>query len=173
MSSSLNWMPPAKKIGRRHTNERKTDTRLCGIGLDIPCDPYWGWLSWFSRTLSHFVSFKNRNHWAQFERCLISSSDHDAICIKFDFVESEKVSTREHTRFGQLRETYIRQLVWKCPLCNDYHCGKWRWQHEFKFWSNLITFRIALMILQKIMNPIVLSPALGKIDWLSSLYLFR
>ena len=42
---------------------RDTACWLCGKGLDMPCDSYWGWLSWFYRTLSHFVSFKNRNHW--------------------------------------------------------------------------------------------------------------
>ena len=47
-------------------------------------------MSWFSKTLSHFVSFKNRNHCPPFESCLISSLDHGAICIKLDLVESEK-----------------------------------------------------------------------------------
>ena len=45
--------------------------------------------------LGHLViSFlsKNRNHWPQFESCLISSSDQGAICIKFDLVESKKSS---------------------------------------------------------------------------------
>ena len=41
---------------------------------------------------SHFVSFKNRNHWPQFESCLISSSDHGTICIKLNLVESDKSS---------------------------------------------------------------------------------
>ena len=59
--------------------------------LDMPCDSYWGWLSWFHRTLSHFISFTNRNHWPQFESCLKSSSDHGTICIKLDLVECEKV----------------------------------------------------------------------------------
>ena len=45
---------------------------------------------WFSRTFNHFVSFKNRNHWPQFESCLKSSSDHGATCIKLDLVESER-----------------------------------------------------------------------------------
>ena len=39
---------------------RDTACRLRGKGLDMPCDSYLGWLSWFSRTISHFVSFKNR-----------------------------------------------------------------------------------------------------------------
>ena len=69
---------------------------LCRKGLVMPC-----WLSWFSRTRSHFVSNKNRNHWLQFESCFISSSDHGAICIKLDLDESEKSSallkcTRNH-----------------------------------------------------------------------------
>ena len=72
---------------------------LRGKGLDMPCDPYWGWLLWFSRTLSHFVSFKNRNLWPQFESCLKSSSDRDAICIKLNLVKSEKFSAwRKYTR---------------------------------------------------------------------------
>ena len=66
--------------------------RLRGKGLDMPCDSYWGWLSWFSRTLIHFVSFKNRNLRSLFESCLKSSSDQGAICIKLDLVESEKFS---------------------------------------------------------------------------------
>ena len=71
---------------------RDTACRLRGKGLNMPCDSYWGWLSWFYRTPSHFVSFKNRNHWPQFESCLKSSSDRSAICIKLDLVESEKFS---------------------------------------------------------------------------------
>ena len=71
---------------------RDTACRLLGKGLDMPCDSYWGWLLWFYRALSHFVSFKNRNHWLQFESCLKSSLDHCAICIKLDMMESEKSS---------------------------------------------------------------------------------
>ena len=87
--------PLGRKPGGSTRAEEKslqdTACRLRGKGLDMPCDSYWGWLSWFYRTLSHFISFKNRNHWLQFESCLKSSSDHGAICIKLDLVESEKV----------------------------------------------------------------------------------
>ena len=69
---------------------RHTACRLRGKGLDMPCDSYWGWLSGFTRTLSHFVSFKKCNYKLQFESCLKSSSDHGATCIKLDLVESEK-----------------------------------------------------------------------------------
>ena len=74
--------------------QRDTACRLREKGLDISCDFYWGWLLWFYRTLSHFVSFKNRNHWLQFESCFKSSSDRGAICIKLDLVESEKLEHR-------------------------------------------------------------------------------
>ena len=87
--------PLGRKLGGSTQTEEKplrdTACWLRGKGLDMPCDSYWGWLLWFYRTLSHFVSFKNRNHWPQFESCLKLSSDHSAICIKLDLVESEKV----------------------------------------------------------------------------------
>ena len=88
--------PPGRKPGEGTQAEEKpiqdTACRLSKKGLDMPCDSYQDWLSWFSRILSHFVSFKNRNHWLQFQSCLISSSDHGAICIKLDLEESEKSS---------------------------------------------------------------------------------
>ena len=84
---------------------RDTACRLRGKGVDMPCDSYWGWLPWFSRTLSHFISFKNRNHWPQFESCLKSSSDRGAICVKLDLVESDMFSAwRIYTRNLNSRE---------------------------------------------------------------------
>ena len=88
--------PLVRKLGGRHMNRRKTNVcRLHGKRLDMPCDSYWGWLSWFSRMLSHFVSIKNKNHWPQFESCLILSSDHSAICIKLDLVKNKVFSMYE------------------------------------------------------------------------------
>ena len=88
--------PLRRKTGEGTQVEEKpiqdTACQLHGKGLDMPCDSYWGWLSWFSLTLSHFVSFKNRNHRQQFESCLILSADHSTICIKLDLVKSEKFS---------------------------------------------------------------------------------
>ena len=83
---------PWEEANEQKKNQYETVCWVRGKGLDMPCDSYWGWLSWFSRTFSHFVSFKNRNHWLQFESCLKSSSDYGAICIKLDLVESEKFS---------------------------------------------------------------------------------
>ena len=93
------WKENLKEAHERKKNRYETACRLRGKGLDMPCDSYWGWLSWFYWTLSHFVSFKNMNHWLQFESCLKSSSDCGAICIDLDLVESEKFSAwRKYTR---------------------------------------------------------------------------
>ena len=81
---------------KAHQRKKYRSETLCADcvekRLDMPCGSYWGWLTWFSRTLSHFVSFKNRNHWLQFESCLISSSDYGAICMNLDLAESGKSS---------------------------------------------------------------------------------
>ena len=89
---------------------------LRGKGLDMPCDSYWGLLSWLYRTLSHFVSLKKRNHWPQFES-LKSSSDHGAICIKLDLVESEKVfSMKEIHVEPPFPCDYVRNGYCKCII---------------------------------------------------------
>ena len=79
--------PLGRKPGGSTRAEENRFETLCADCVEK--GSYWGWLSWFYRTLSHFVSFKNRNHWLQFESCLKSSSDRGAICIKLDLVESE------------------------------------------------------------------------------------
>ena len=90
-------VPWEKEPGESTRAEEKpiqdTAWRLRGKGLAMPCGSYCGWLSWFSMTLSHFVAFKNENHWLQFESCLKSSSDPGAICIKLDLIESERFSS--------------------------------------------------------------------------------
>ena len=111
--------PLGRKPGGSTQVEEKllqdTMCRLCGKGLDMPCDSYWGWLSWFYRTLSHFVSFKNRSHWPQFESCLKSSSDHGAIRIKLDLVESEKVFS--------MKEIHA-ELPFPCDYVRNGYCKR-------------------------------------------------
>ena len=36
-------------------------------------------------------------------------------------------------------------ISWKCPWCNSYRRRKWTRRHEFKFWTRLIAFHIALI----------------------------
>ena len=35
--------------------------------------------------------------------------------------------------------------ITRCPWCNGYHRRKWTWWYEFKSWTRLIAFHIALM----------------------------
>ena len=34
---------------------------------------------------------------------------------------------------------------WRCPCCNGYRRRKWTWRYEFKSWTRLIAFHIALI----------------------------
>ena len=42
----------------------------------------------------------------------------------------------------------IEEMRW--PWCNGYHRRKWTRQHEFKSWTRLIAFHIALIPLGKV-----------------------
>ena len=39
---------------------------------------------------------------------------------------------------------------WRCPWCNGYRCRIWTRRHEFKSWTRLIAFHIALIPLGKV-----------------------
>ena len=41
-------------------------------------------------------------------------------------------------------------VIWRCPWCNCYRRRKWTRQHEFKSWTRLIAFHIALIPLGKV-----------------------
>ena len=41
-------------------------------------------------------------------------------------------------------------ICWKCPWCNGYRRRKWTRRHEFKSWTRLIAFHIALIPLGKV-----------------------
>ena len=46
---------------------------------------------------------------------------------------------------------YIEHLsVWRCPWCNCYRRRKWTRRHEFKSWTRLTAFHIALISLGKV-----------------------
>ena len=50
----------------------------------------------------------------------------------------------------------LDNYIWRCPWCNGYRRRKWTRRHEFKSWTRLIAFHIALIPLGKGMNPIIL-----------------
>ena len=39
---------------------------------------------------------------------------------------------------------------WRCPWCSSYRRRKWTRRHEFKSWTRLVTFHIALIPLGKV-----------------------
>ena len=41
-------------------------------------------------------------------------------------------------------------IHWRCMWCNSYRRWKWTRRHEFKFWTRLIAFHIALIPLGKV-----------------------
>ena len=47
-------------------------------------------------------------------------------------------------------KTFISTSTWRCPWCNGYCRRKWTRRHEFKSWTRLITFHIALIPLGKV-----------------------
>ena len=44
----------------------------------------------------------------------------------------------------------VYQHFWWCPWCNGYRCRKWTRQLEFKSWTRMIAFHIALITLGKV-----------------------
>ena len=44
----------------------------------------------------------------------------------------------------------ISHQKWRCPWCNGYRRRKWTRRHEFKSWTRLIAFHIALIPLGKV-----------------------
>ena len=46
--------------------------------------------------------------------------------------------------------TYLSLLSWRCPWCNGYCRRIWTYRHEFKSWTWLIAFHIALIPLGKV-----------------------
>ena len=84
-------------------------------------------------------------------------------------------------KVGRPARTYIQQLCedtgcspedlpeamndregWWCPWCHGYRRRKWTRRHEFKSWTRLMAFHIALIPFEKGMNSIILPPARGK-----------
>ena len=47
-------------------------------------------------------------------------------------------------------EIIIIIIIWRCSWCNGYCRRKWTQRHEFKSWTRLIAFHIALIPLGKV-----------------------
>ena len=55
-----------------------------------------------------------------------------------------------HRALVNLAFIYIYIIFRRCPRCNGYHRRKWTRLHEFKSWTRLIAFHIALIPLGKV-----------------------
>ena len=53
-------------------------------------------------------------------------------------------------------------FLWRCLWCNGYYRRKWTRRHEFKSWTRLIAYHIALIPLGKVWIQLFLPPAMGK-----------
>ena len=62
-------------------------------------------------------------------------------CVSTNNNKDEDNGMKTHTQ---------NKTVWRCSWCNGYRRRKWRWQHEFKAWTRLIAFHIALIPLGKV-----------------------
>ena len=52
--------------------------------------------------------------------------------------------------FYSFPSLYLLSVMWRCPWCNGYRRRKWTRRHEFKSWTRLIAFHIALIPLGKV-----------------------
>ena len=50
----------------------------------------------------------------------------------------------------QSRFSIRNSIIWRCRWCNGYRRRKWTRRHEFKSWTRLIAFHIALIPLGKV-----------------------
>ena len=55
-----------------------------------------------------------------------------------------------HKRMSKNVPDTINIQNFRCPWCNGYHRRKWIRRHEFKCWTRLIAFHIALIPLGKV-----------------------
>ena len=65
---------------------------------------------------------------------------------------------------SKLIRSITTNILWRCPWCNGYRRRKWTRRHEFKTWTRLIAFHIALIPLGKVWIQLFSPPlAMGKI----------
>ena len=75
---------------------------------------------------------------------------YSTLFIHLDTVKWFQVSQAIHVMNQSL---YVMQgipMAWRCPWCNGYHHRIWTRQQEFKSWTWLIAFHIALIPLGKV-----------------------
>ena len=126
---------------------------------------------------------KQRNTWETSGFCCIGMMNCKGLyrldsCSQFDVAISitiykktknkKKKQKREVTSFDLWSKHvyqiyFIINLGWRCPWCNGYRRRNWTRRHEFKSWTRLIAFHIALIPLGKVLIQLFSLPtAMGK-----------
>ena len=94
------------------------------------------------------------------ESCVMKESlEHQS--VKF---YSDKVSMLRYRGTLYSFPSYLYWIIdkiWRCPWCNGYRRRKWTRRHEFKSWTRLIAFHIAIIPLGKVWIQFNLPPGMG------------
>ena len=88
-----------------------------------------------------------------FEECKMLLNLHGSTCKDPNYESNRTVqlfTTLKSFDSVQIKLLAFDSNTWRCPWCNGYHCRKWTWWHEFKSWTRLIAFHIALIPLGKV-----------------------
>ena len=68
----------------------------------------------------------------------------------FPFYYGVSQDSKVHNFENSLFFVDYYKVYWRCPWCNGYRRRKWTRWHEFKSWTRLIAFHIALIPLGKV-----------------------
>ena len=105
------------------------------IRLTYKVDLYYEWQS--CKYVNQNIEFsKKTKNWP----CVTSSACH----------KSCRNREKSCIKRLQLFVGYLLFFLWRCLWCNGYCRRKWTRQHEFKSWTRLIAFHIALIPLGKV-----------------------
>ena len=76
---------------------------------------------------------------------------HGLFSLKIKWQQISFISFMQSISIPKVDE-FVSQLhtYWRCPWCNGYRRRKWTRRHEFKSWTRLIAFHIALIPLRKV-----------------------
>ena len=77
------------------------------------------------------------------------TADTMTMCHSNPLILSSLIKTRNQYEMKKMK-MMIALLLWRCPWCNGHRHRKWTRQLEFKSWTRLIAFHIALISLGKV-----------------------
>ena len=133
-----------------------------------PADPWWFIINQsYCQILIRFDESSLLSHVLLFGRCLVKwNSVHFRQILSKSFWKADlnwmfshslesRVISWFSNRVANLKKVLLHfrwtiKNFWRCPWCNGYCRRKWTRRHEFKSWTRLIPFHIALIPLGKV-----------------------